>query len=183
MNKKILAIGIVMIILGIAMAAGGTEYFESSFNSVSNSHYTYNATTALNVSNPIHIKTGYLVLIEGSVGDSGLVTHSNLSMVTNLTALKSHEEKVTDSSDGIELFLGLPAGTYNYVYANNTTSTAPTYGYITGGQFDTMAGLAVGGVLIGIIGFIVMIYGAIKKEKPKNPYAADDPYNIDNIKL
>ncbi len=183
MNKKILAIGIVIIILGIAMAVGGTEYFESSFTSSSSSHYIQNKTTGLTASNAITVKSGYIVLIEGTVAKSGLVPHSKLANVTNLTSLASSEEKATDSDDGIELFLGLPSGTYNYIYANNTTSSPPVYGYITASQFDGMAALAIGGVLIGIIGFIVMIYGAIKREKPKNPYSADDPYNIDNIKL
>lgn len=182
MNKKILAIGVVMIIVGVAMFIGGAEYFESSFTGSSSSHYTLNKTSSFDVSNNITVKSGYLVMIEGKATDSGLVSRSNLSLVTNTTTLKSHEEKATDSADGIEMFIGLKSGTYNYIY-NSTNSTAPTYGYITGGQFDVMAGLVIAGVLIGIIGFIVMIYGAIKKEKPKNPYSADDPYNIDNIEI
>jgi len=165
------------------MFIGGAEYFESSFTGSSSSHYTLNKTSSFDVSNNITVKSGYLVMIEGKASNSGLVTHSNLSLVTNATTLKSHEEKATDSDDGIEMFIGLKSGTYNYIYANGTNSTAPTYGYITGSQFDGMAGLVIAGVLIGIIGFIVMIYGAIKKEKPKNPYSADDPYNIDNIQL
>ncbi len=183
MNKKILAIGVVMIIVGVAMFMGGAEYFESSFTSSSSSHYTLNKTSSFEVSNNITVKSGYIVMIDGAVTDSGLVSHSNLSLVANATALKSHEEKATDSDDGIEMFMELKSGTYNYVYKNSTNSTAPTYGYITGSQFNVVAGLVIAGVLIGIIGFIVMIYGAIKKEKPKNPYAADDPYNIDNIQI
>jgi uncharacterized membrane protein len=183
MNKKILAIGVVMIIVGVAMFIGGAEYFDSSFTSSSSSHYTLNQTSNLFISNNITVKSGYIVMIEGASTNSGLVLHSNLSLVANSTALKSHEVKATDSDDGIEMFMELKSGTYNYIYANATKSTAPAYGYITGSQFDLMAGLVIAGVLIGLIGFIVMIYGAIKKEKPKNPYAADDPYNIDNLQI
>ena len=48
---------------------------------------------------------------------------------------------------------------------------------------EDLISMGVDGLRVGIAGFIVMIYGAIKREKPKNPYDPDDPYNIDNIKL
>lgn len=182
MNKKILVIGIAMLIIGIAMAAGGTEYFESSFTSSSSTHYSEIKSTGLNVSSNITVKSGYIVMVEGVVSNSGLVNYSDLSSVTNVTILKSVEQKVSESNSGLELFIGLKPGTYKYVYFNST-STAPQYGHITGSQFDAMAALILGGGFIGIVGFIVMIYGAIKKQKPKSPYAADDPYNIDNIKI
>jgi hypothetical protein len=56
MNKKILVIGIAMLIIGIAMAAGGTEYFEDSFKSSSSTHYTEIRATGLNVSGNITVK-------------------------------------------------------------------------------------------------------------------------------
>jgi hypothetical protein len=171
-----------MLILGIAMAAGGTEYFKSAFTDVSSSHFTENKTSGLNISNNITVKTGYIVMIDGAASNSGLVPHSKLSSITNITGLKSVKQKISGSKSGIELFTALPSGTYNYVYFNSTPK-AHLYGYITGTQFDTMAALIVVGGLISIIGFIVMIYGAIKKERPKNPYDPDDPYNIDNIKI
>jgi hypothetical protein len=181
MNKKILAIGIVLIIVGIAMAIGGGEYFESSFISTSSSHYIEDKSTHLNISNNITVKSGYIVMIENAASNSGLVLHSNLSRVTNTTTLKSNEQKVTTSDSGLELFLGLKSGTYNYVYFNG--SAAPRYGFITGSQFNNISALLIAGIFIGFAGLIVMIYGAIKKAKPKNPYADDDPYNIDNIKI
>ena len=182
MNKKILVIGIVMIIIGIAMAAGGGGYFESSFASNSNSHFIENKTTNLTVSNNITVKSGYIVLINGAIPSGELVSHSNLITVTNQTALKDKGYQPTESNAGISIFVGLNPGTYNYVYFN-ATSSAPLYGYITGSQFDVVSALVIVGGLVGIAGFIVMIYGAIKREKPKNPYDPDDPYNIDNIKL
>ena len=70
MNKKILVIGIVMLIIGIAMAAGGTEYFESSFTDSSSTHYSEIKSTCLNVSSNITVKSGYIVIIDGTVSDS-----------------------------------------------------------------------------------------------------------------
>ncbi|WP_298276831.1 hypothetical protein [Ferroplasma sp.] len=182
MNKKILVIGIAMLIIGIAMAAGGTEYFEDSFKSSSSTHYTEIRATGLNVSGNITVKSGYIVMVDGAVSNSGLVNYSSLASVKNITTLNSVEQKASESDAGLELFIDLKPGTYKYVYFNST-STLPEYGHITGSQFDAMAALILGGGFIGIVGFIVMIYGAIKKQKPKNPYAADDPYNIDNIKI
>ena len=182
MNKKILVIGIAMLIIGIAMAAGGTEYFESSFTNSSSTHYSEIKSTGLNVSSNITVKSGYIVIIDGTVSDSGLVNYSSLSSVTNATALKSVEQKASESDSGLALYINLKPGTYKYVYFNGT-STIPEYGHITGSQFDAMAALVLGGGFIAIVGFVVIIYGAVKKQKPKSPYAADDPYNIDNIKI
>ncbi len=181
MNKKILAIGLIMLIIGIAMAAGGTEYFESSFTGSSSTHY-YEIRSGLNVSNNITVKSGYIVIIDGAISNSGLVNYSSLASVKNVTALKSVEQKASESDAGLNLFIALKPGVYKYVYFNGTSSV-PEYGHITASQFDSMAALILGGGFIGFVGFIIMIYGAIKKQKPKNPYAADDPYNIDNIKI
>ncbi|WP_337860309.1 hypothetical protein [Ferroplasma sp.] len=181
MIKKILVIGIVMMIAGVAVTMGGVGYFESSFNSVASTHYIESKTTGLYVSNNITVKSGYIVMIDGATSTSGLVLHSKLSNVTNPSTLKANETKITSSDSGIELFLGLKSGPYNFVYFNGTSS--PKYAALTGSQLDIMAAFVIAGVIIGFAGFIVMIYGAIKKGKPKNPYAADDPYNIDNIKI
>ena len=182
MNKKILVIGIAMLIIGIAMLAGGVAYFENSFDSAHSTNFTENKKTDLYASNNITVKSGYIVMIENPVSNSGLVNYSSLASVKNASALKSAEQPVTDSSSTLQLYIDLKPGTYKYVYFNGT-SKAPEYGYITGSQFNIIEGMVAGGVIIGLIGFIVIIYGAIKKQKPKNPYAADDPYNIDNIKI
>ncbi|MCL4452699.1 MAG: hypothetical protein M1317_01155, partial [Candidatus Thermoplasmatota archaeon] len=97
-------------------------------------------------------------MVDGAVSNSGLVNYSSLASVKNITTLNSVEQKASESDAGLELFIDLKPGTYKYVYFNST-STLPEYGHITGSQFDAMAALILGGGFIGIVGFIVMIYG------------------------
>ncbi|MEM0139839.1 MAG: hypothetical protein QXZ44_04420 [Ferroplasma sp.] len=182
MNKKIFLIGIVMIILGIALIAGGGSYFESAYSSHESSAYLENKTTGLNYSHNITLKSGEIFMVEDPVSNSGLVFSANLSHVTDTSNLsKNIAQAPTDSDSGIQLYIIAQSGTYSYVYFNSTS--APHYGYISGSQLDTMAALIIAGGIIGFIGFIIMLYGIFKKEKPKNPMASDDPYNIDNIKI
>ncbi len=182
MKRKIFLIGIVMIIIGIALVAGGIAYFEDSFSSHSSTSFTEYKATGLNYSKNMSLKAGTLLMIEDSASHSALIKSSNISSVKNDSDLSTFTaQSPTDTDDSIEIYIIASTGTYSYVYFNGTT--VPHYSEISGSQYDTTAALVTPGILIGIIGLIIMIYGLVKKDKPKNPYASDDPYNIDNIKI
>jgi len=174
MNKKIFIIGLIILIIGAALFFGGLYSSETALTDYSHSHFTLKNNDE-NISDNMSVPAGYYILIEGATGNSGLVKTSDLNKI-NATDLSSMEIKPSESISGESIYAGI-SGEYNYVVFGSSSSVK--YIYAPGSSIELSGALVLIGIISGIIGFVIMIFGAIKKTKPKNP----DPYDIDNIQI
>ncbi len=176
MNKKILMIGLVLLIVGAALFFGGIYSSDTTLSNYSHSEFTL-INNNEHISSNITVKSGYYIIIEGATNTSGLVKTSELSKV-NATDFSSMVIKPSEHISSESIYLGLSSGAYTYVVFGSTSSIK----YINAPGFSIEVGgvLVVVGIILGVIGLIIMIFGAIKKE-PKHP--SSDPYDIDNIQF
>ncbi len=176
MRKKIALVGLVVLIIGIAMAAGG--YYETT-STLSHDLHTAVKSDPSNkteyITNNMTMSSGYELIVTSNSTHEGLIKASDLSKVNSNASLGHYLIKPTSSAAGAEVYTGLAAGTYVFVAFNNTT---PAIGY----EYASLTALQLGGSLIVIgaiaafIGFIILIVGLVlKKKEPKNP--AEDTFN------
>ncbi len=174
MNKRIFIIGLIILIIGAALFFGGLYSSETTLTDYSHSNFILKNSNE-HVSDNMSIPAGYYIIIEGATGNSGLVKTSDLNKI-NATDLSSMEIKPSESISGESVYAGI-SGEYNYVVFGSSSSVK--YIYAPGSSIELSGALVVIGMISGIIGFVIMILGAIRKTKPKNP----DPYDIDNIQI
>ena len=176
MRKKIALIGLVVLIIGIAIVAGG--YYET-ISVLSHDEHTAVRSDPSNkteyTTNNMTISSGYELIVTANYTHEGLIKASDLSKVNNNTTLAHYAINSTAPVSGGMIYTGLAAGTYVFVAFNSST---PTIGYV----YAPSTTIELGGSLIAVgaiaafTGFIMLIVGLIlKKKEPKNP--VEDTFN------
>ncbi len=177
MIKRIVIIGLVILILGGAMLFGGIYINEGVVSRDSHTSISlYNSTTHEYISSNITIKPGYEVMVGGRPGsNAGLVNIKNLGSV-NSTNINSSAVGLSEQISSEKIYVNLPSGTYVYVMFNSSKPSI-TYEYAALSTIETGGIMVIAGIIASIAGLVVMIVGAIKK--PKKPLK--DIYDIDSI--
>ena len=149
----ILVIGIVLVISGTALLSGklvtGDTFHQVRSDEFSTQNLQFNGTTFLLVTN----SSSNISLV--STSDMPLAGSGNISDY----AINSTISISTDRAYEVG------AGNYTLVFFGNSAPHV-NYEYILESQ-EYLASIEVIGIVLGIIGFIIMIIGAFLKEKPK----------------
>jgi len=175
MRKKIAVIGLVILIVGIALAVGGIQEDKSLVHTTVKTD-PYNTTTTGYMTDNITVSHGYEVLVISSDTHSGLIKASNLPKADNITNLEHYEITPTSHASDEMIYTGLPAGTYVFI-AFNTSMPVITYEYASLTTMEIGGSLLVIGGIAAFVGFIILIIGLVlKKKKPENP--VEDTFNM-----
>jgi len=175
MRKKIAVIGLVILIVGIALAAGG--YYETTSVGLHSAVKTdpYNITTGY-MTNNVTVSSGYEVIMISNDTHAGLIKVSDLSKANNITNLEHYEITPTSHTSNDRIYTDLAAGTYVFI-AFNTSMPVITYEYAPLTTIEVGGSLLVIGGIAAFVGFIVLIIGLVlKKKKPENP--VEDTFNM-----
>lgn len=156
MKKRMVIIGIIVIVLGFALVATGSIALRGStttittFSQPQSGEYV-STEIALNASAPIVVRS------PAAVG--GIVPAQDINTV-NSTNLSSYALPYTSSIAGIETYRGLTAGNYYYVaFSSTQPNTRIT---ITSRAIIGVGLLILAGIVCIVIGIIVAVVGALQ---------------------
>ncbi|PYB68919.1 hypothetical protein DMB44_01320 [Thermoplasma sp. Kam2015] len=168
MRKKILLIGLIIFIIGIAMTAGG-DYLVG--------HYTVTSTVMMQSKvgmsyYEITIFAPSLLTVDSTFSPLYLVSSANLTgLNASNVASRSISPLTTTSvsSEHVWAYDLTAAGSY-YIVAFNSSAAAITWSYIPLGYTYLSVVMLIGIVLI-IVGIIIAVIGLIlrKKQVPEEP--------------
>jgi len=167
MRKKIAVIGLVILIVGIAMAAGG--YYETTSVGLHTAVTPDKFNSSAYMTNNVIVSAGYEVIMIANYTHEGLIKASDLSKVNNITNLEHYEITPTSHTSDDRIYTDLPAGTYVFIaFTNNSAVIGYEYAPLT--TIEIGASLLVIGGIAAFVGFIVLIIGLVlKKKEPENP--------------
>ncbi len=168
MRKKLLLIGIIILVVGVVFAAVDT------FGAA---HFTSSATLTLTkdsqgifASKGIKVASGNIFTIESKSSSTYLVSFSDLSNVNSSNIAKYEVHPLTKTvSDSITAFVyDNISGTFAVVSLSSSVSTVTTALITNSGGVVAMALLLILGIVLAIAGVIVTILGAVLKPKNRN---------------
>lgn len=160
MRRKVFYVGLVILVIGLVLVISGTALLSGklvtgdSFQQVRSDEYgthnlQFNGTTFLLVTN----SSANISLIRTSdvaAAGSGNISDYAINSTISISTDRAYE---------------IGAGNYTLVFFGNSAPHV-NYEYILESQ-EYLASIEVVGIVLGIIGFIIMIIGAFMKEKPK----------------
>jgi uncharacterized membrane protein len=170
MRKRTVIIGLIILVIGIALVAGGVVGLKGTTSTIST--FTQPKTGEY-VSSELVLNSTTVVVVRPSSSAGGLVPAQSLSDV-NSTSLATYALPTTSTAGGSATY-GKIQGDYYYVIF---TSSQPTTMIVIAGDLaktiESGALVLLGGILF-LVGLIVTIIGAIRKSnKPKQPPGATD---------
>jgi hypothetical protein len=170
MRKRTVIIGLIILVIGIALVAGGAVGLKGTTSTIST--FTQPQTGEY-VSSEVVLNSTAVVVVRPSSSTGGLVPAQALSDV-NSTSLATYARPASSTAGGSATYAGVQG---DYYYVIFTSSQPATKIVIAGDLAKTIeSGILVllGGILF-IAGLIVTIIGAIRKgNKPKQPMGATD---------
>ena len=173
MRTRTVIIGLIILVIGIAFAAGGVAGLKGTTSTMST--FTQPQTGEY-VSSEVVLNSTGVVVVRPSSSTGGLVPAQALSDV-NSTSLATYARPANSTAAGSATYVGVQGGYYYVIF----TSSPPTTKIVITGAFARTAesGILVllGGILF-LAGLIVTIIGAIRKsDKPKQqPGMTDADY-------
>jgi hypothetical protein len=170
MRKRTVIIGLIILVIGIALVAGGIVGVKGTTSTIST--FTQPRTGEY-VSSEVVLNSTAVVVVSPSSSTGGLVPAQALNGV-NSTSLATYALPVSSTAGGSATYVGVHG---DYYYVIFTSSQPATKIVITGDLAKTVeSGILVllGGILF-LAGLIVTIIGAIRKgDKPKQPSGVTD---------
>ena len=170
MRKQTVVIGLIILVIGIALVAGGVVGLKGTTSTIS----TFNQPqTGEYVSSELVLNSTGDVVVRPFSSTGGLVPAQALSEV-NSTSLATYALPVSSTAGGSATYVGVHG---DYYYVIFTSSQPATKVVIAGDLVKTAeSGILVllGGILF-LVGLIVTIVGAIRKgDKTKQPMGVTD---------
>jgi uncharacterized membrane protein len=170
MRKRTVIIGLIILVIGIALVAGGIVGLKGTTSTIST--FTQPKTGEY-VSSELVLNSTTVVVVRPSSSTGGLVPAQALSDV-NSTSLATYALSASSTAGGSATYVGVQG---DYYYVIFTSSQPATQIVIAGDLAKTVeSGILVllGGILF-LVGLIVTIIGAIRKSnKPKQPPGVTD---------
>ena len=170
MRKRTVIIGLIILVIGIALVAGGVVGLKGTTSTIST--FTQPQTGEY-VSSEVVLNSTAVVVVRPSSSTGGLIPAQALSDV-NSTSLATYALPASSTAGGSATYVGVQG---DYYYVIFTSSQPATNIVITGDLAKTVeSGILVllGGILF-LVGLIVTIIGAIRKSnKPKQPPGVTD---------
>ena len=170
MRKRTVIIGLIILVIGIALVAGGVVGLKGTTSTIST--FTQSQTGEY-VSSEVVLNSTAVVVVRPSSSTGGLVPAQALSDVSS-TSLATYALSANSTKGGSATYTGLQ-GDYYYVIF---TSNQPTTNIVIAGDLaktiESGVLVLLGGILF-LAGLIVTIVGAIRKSnKPKQPPGVAD---------
>jgi uncharacterized membrane protein len=168
MRKRMVTIGVVLLIIGIAFLASGIIGLRGStstikvFNQPNPGEY---------VSSEILLNSSSSIIVRSPPSVGGLIPAQDINLV-NSTNLSSYALSSTTSVAGTESYTSITGNYYFVIFSSTQPSTRLA---ITSGSLGTIAALGLltlAGIVFIIIGIILAILGAFRK--PKNQRKKDE---------
>jgi hypothetical protein len=169
-RTRTLAIGLIILVVGIALAATGGYILKSRTTTVTSFSQP---TPGEYVSAELVLNDSVVVVSSpGSVG--GMVPSQDIGEVTS-TNIGSYAVAHNSTAASSETFLGL-RGDFNYVVYSSVQPTTKIV--VTGTLSETVSSglLLLGGIVIAVVGIVVTILGAVRKSPAKKATSSDDEY-------
>ncbi|MGC8496716.1 MAG: hypothetical protein ACP5NL_01765 [Thermoplasmata archaeon] len=159
MRKKILIVGIVLLIVGIVIYGASAM---ATANETTNSHVWVAYNNGEYISKPLNFTGQNVLTYFYSASESGVIPASDLSTVNsnNLGSLAISPNSTVSS----EKVYDLSSGTYYIVIFSNHPPSA-NYIYLKISNILLTAILTLVGVIVFIAGIIIAIIGAVLKKK------------------
>jgi uncharacterized membrane protein len=168
MRKKLLLVGIIILVVGVVFAAVGT-FGTAHFTSVSTLTMTKDS-QGIFASKGIEISSGNLFTFESKSNSTYLVSFSDLSNVNSSNIAKYEVHPLTrTSTDSITSFVyDNISGTFAVVSLSSSVSSVTAVLVTDSGALVVMGLLLILGIVLAIVGVIITIIGAILKPKNGN---------------
>ena len=161
MRKRMVTIGVVLLIIGIAFFVSGVIGLRGSTSTVK----VFNQpSTGEYVSSEILLNSSSSIIVRSPPSVGGLIPAQDLTLV-NSTNLSSYALSSSSSVAGTEAYTSI---TGNYYYVIFSSTQPNTRLAITIGSLGTTAALGLltlAGIVFIIIGIILAILGAFRKPK------------------
>ncbi|AAT43792.1 hypothetical protein [Picrophilus oshimae] len=164
MRKRIVFIGLIVLIVGVILMVSGYEGIEraptyDNLIQISNNEYTTDSFT---------YHAGEIVIVSGGNNESGLICNSNLKYVTasNIANYTIRPDKST--TDGLYYCNLTNNGRYIYVEFSSKSPGIIAYTIATPAEINNLnryADIVTAGIPISVAGFFVLMIGLILKKK------------------
>ena len=170
MRTRTLTIGLVILVVGIGLAAVGWYNLRSSTTTIT----SFTEPTAGEYVSSELVLNDSVVVVRSPASVGGLVPSQDVSAVTSAN-IGSYAIPYNSTAASSDTYLGL-RGDFNYVGFSNAQPATKIV--VTGTLFGTLSSglLLLAGVVCAIVGIIVTIVGAVRKNPAKRPPSPDDEY-------
>ncbi len=165
-----LTIGLIIIVVGIALAAVGGYSLKSTTTSIT----SFTQPAAGEYVSAKLVLNNSVVIVRSPVTIGGMVPSQDISLV-NSTNIGSYAIAYNSTAASSETYIGL-RGDFNYVVFSSVQPTTKIE--ITGTLSETITSglLVLGGIVFVIAGIIVAIVGAVRKNPAKKATTSEDEY-------
>jgi hypothetical protein len=170
MRTRTLTIGLIILVVGIALAAVGGYSLKSMATSVT----SFTQPAAGEYISAELVLNNSVVIVRSPATVGGMVPSQDISAV-NSTDIGSYAVAYNSTAASSETYIGL-RGDFNYVIFSSVQPTTKIE--ITGTLAETISSglLVLGGIVCVIGGIIVAIVGAVRRNPAKKATLSEDEY-------
>jgi hypothetical protein len=161
MNKRMVTVGVVILVIGIALVAGGAI---GALGSISIKTTFTQPHPGEYVSAEIVLNTTSNLAVASPAALGGIVSAQNLINV-NSTNISAYAVPYSASAAGTEVYKSL-SGDYYYVAFASSQPDTKIVATPLGSRILLFGALALLGVVLVIVGIIIAVVGAVKKTRP-----------------
>jgi len=169
-RTRTLTIGLIILVVGIALAAVGGYSLKNTTTSIT----SFTQPTAGEYVSAELVLNDSVVVVGSPASVGGMVPTQDISTVksTNIDSYAVAHNSTTASS---ETYIGL-RGDFNYVVFSSVQPTTKIV--VTGTLSETVTSglLVLGGIVLAIAGIIVAVVGAVRKSTAKKATNSEDEY-------
>ena len=170
MRTRTLTIGIVILVIGIALAAVGGNDLRNRTTSVT----TFTQPTPGEYVSAKLTLNDSVVVVMSPATNGGMVPSQDIGAVTS-TNIGSYAIAYNSSAASSLTYIGL-RGDFNYVVFSSAQPATKID--VTGSLSETVASglLVLGGIVCAVAGIVVALVGAVRKMPAKNPANSEAEY-------
>ena len=170
MRTRMLTIGLIILVVGVALAAVGGYSLRSRTTSITN----FSQPAAGEYVSSELILNNNVVVVRYPAAVGGIIPFQDINLVTSAN-IGSYAVAYNSTAASSQTYLGLK-GNFSYVAFSSVQPN--TRIAITGTLSETVTfGLMVlGGIVLVIVGIIVVIVGATRKNSAKKTTVSDEDY-------
>jgi len=161
MNKRMVVIGVVILVIGVALIIGGAI---GALGSISIKTTFTQPHPGEYVSAEIVLNTTSNLAVASPAATGGVVSAQNLTQV-NSTNINTYAVPYNATAVGTEVYKSL-SGDYYYVAFASAQPNTKIVATPQGSRVLLFAALLLLGVVLAIVGIIVAVVGAVKKTRP-----------------
>jgi hypothetical protein len=169
-RTRTLTIGLIVLVVGIALAAVGGYNLRNSTTTIT----TFTQPTPGEYVSTELVLNDSVVVVRSPPSVGGMVPAQDIGKVTSAD-IGSYAVPYNSTAASSDTFIGL-RGDFNYVVFSSAQPTTKIV--VTGTLLGTVGSglLVLGGIVCAIVGVVVVIIGAVRKSPAKKATNSDDEY-------